>query len=93
MCFLFPQAPDERNYHIFYCMLKGMSPEMKAKLGLSLAKDYSYLTMVRDPSHLSLHGLFIEILLNQILIHCLLTPLSCVILILFFFIKLYPFKG
>lgn len=40
------QAPDERNYHIFYCMLKGMSPEMKAKLGLGLAKDYSYLTMV-----------------------------------------------
>lgn len=27
-------------------MLKGMSPEMKAKLGLGLAKDYSYLTMV-----------------------------------------------
>ncbi|KAG7515416.1 unconventional myosin-VIIa isoform X1 [Solea senegalensis] len=39
------QAPDERNYHIFYCMLKGMSPEMKAKLGLGLATDYAYLTM------------------------------------------------
>ncbi|XP_024921340.1 unconventional myosin-VIIa-like isoform X2 [Cynoglossus semilaevis] len=39
------QAPDERNYHIFYCMLKGMSPEMKAKLGLGLATDYCYLTM------------------------------------------------
>lgn len=42
----FLQALDERNYHIFYCMLRGMSPEMKAKLGLGLAKDYSYLTMV-----------------------------------------------
>lgn len=40
------QAPDERNYHVFYCMLKGMAPEMKAKLGLGLASDYSYLTMV-----------------------------------------------
>lgn len=40
------QAPDERNYHVFYCMLKGMAPEMKAKLGLGLATDYSYLTMV-----------------------------------------------
>ncbi|KAM4620039.1 unconventional myosin-VIIa [Polymixia lowei] len=39
------QAQDERNYHIFYCMLKGMAPEMKTKLGLGLASDYSYLTM------------------------------------------------
>ncbi|XP_056909520.1 unconventional myosin-VIIa isoform X1 [Takifugu flavidus] len=39
------QALDERNYHIFYCMLRGMSPEMKVKLGLGLAKDYSYLTL------------------------------------------------
>ncbi|KAF3705828.1 Unconventional myosin-VIIa [Channa argus] len=39
------QASDERNYHIFYCMLKGMGPEVKAKLGLGLASDYSYLTM------------------------------------------------
>ncbi|KAJ3589043.1 hypothetical protein NHX12_009891 [Muraenolepis orangiensis] len=39
------QSPDERNYHVFYCMLKGMPPEMKAKLGLGLAADYSYLTM------------------------------------------------
>ncbi|KAI9528569.1 Unconventional myosin-VIIa [Dissostichus eleginoides] len=39
------QAPDERNYHVFYCILKGMAPEMKIKLGLGLASDYSYLTM------------------------------------------------
>ncbi|XP_037126025.1 unconventional myosin-VIIa-like isoform X1 [Syngnathus acus] len=39
------QASDERNYHIFYCMLKGMLPEMKAKLGLGQATDYCYLTM------------------------------------------------
>ncbi|KAM6970400.1 unconventional myosin-VIIa [Aplochiton taeniatus] len=39
------QNPDERNYHIFYCMLRGLAPELKGKLGLGLATDYSYLTM------------------------------------------------
>lgn len=48
---LVPQAPDERNYHIFYCMLRGMSPEVKGRLGLGLASDYSYLTMVSRCSH------------------------------------------
>ncbi|XP_053334493.1 unconventional myosin-VIIa isoform X3 [Clarias gariepinus] len=39
------QAPDERNYHIFYCMLQGMNQEQKTKLGLGQASDYTYLTM------------------------------------------------
>ncbi|XP_034557691.1 myosin VIIAa [Notolabrus celidotus] len=39
------QASDERNYHIFYCMLKGMTPDEKKKLGLSKATDYTYLTI------------------------------------------------
>ncbi|KAE8294889.1 Unconventional myosin-VIIa [Larimichthys crocea] len=39
------QAHDERNYHIFYCMLKGMTPDEKKKLGLSKATDYTYLTI------------------------------------------------
>uniref|UniRef100_A0A3B4XL03 Myosin VIIAa n=1 Tax=Seriola lalandi dorsalis TaxID=1841481 RepID=A0A3B4XL03_SERLL len=39
------QAYDERNYHIFYCMLKGMTADEKKKLGLSKATDYTYLTM------------------------------------------------
>ncbi|XP_054649404.1 myosin VIIAa isoform X6 [Dunckerocampus dactyliophorus] len=39
------QAHDERNYHIFYCMLKGMTADEKKKLGLSKATDYTYLTM------------------------------------------------
>nr|XP_043898202.1 unconventional myosin-VIIa-like [Solea senegalensis] len=51
------QAPDERNYHIFYCMLKGMSPEMKAKLGLGLATDYAYLTMRRCPGTRTSHNI------------------------------------
>ncbi|XP_019385992.1 PREDICTED: unconventional myosin-VIIa isoform X2 [Crocodylus porosus] len=39
------QAHDERNYHVFYCMLKGMTPEQKKKLGLGKATDYNYLAM------------------------------------------------
>ncbi|XP_014840993.1 PREDICTED: unconventional myosin-VIIa isoform X3 [Poecilia mexicana] len=39
------QAYDERNYHIFYCMLKGMTADEKKKLGLSKATDYTYLTI------------------------------------------------
>ncbi|XP_075775625.1 unconventional myosin-VIIa isoform X3 [Pelodiscus sinensis] len=39
------QAQDERNYHVFYCMLKGMTPEQKKKLGLGKATDYNYLAM------------------------------------------------
>ncbi|KAJ8280450.1 hypothetical protein GJAV_G00054700 [Gymnothorax javanicus] len=39
------QARDERNYHIFYCMLKGMTHDQKKKLGLGKATDYTYLTI------------------------------------------------
>ncbi|KAM4628290.1 unconventional myosin-VIIa-like [Polymixia lowei] len=39
------QARDERNYHIFYCMLKGMTPDQKKKLSLGKATDYTYLTI------------------------------------------------
>ncbi|TNN01494.1 hypothetical protein fugu_010876 [Takifugu bimaculatus] len=39
------QACDERNYHIFYCMLNGMTADEKKKLGLSRAGNYTYLTM------------------------------------------------
>ncbi|XP_058157161.1 LOW QUALITY PROTEIN: unconventional myosin-VIIb [Dasypus novemcinctus] len=37
------QAPGERNYHIFYCMLMGMSPEEKRLLGLGTPSEYHYL--------------------------------------------------
>lgn len=40
------QAPEERNYHIFYYMLMGMSPEQKKTLSLGNAAQYKYLTMV-----------------------------------------------
>ncbi|XP_037704774.1 unconventional myosin-VIIb [Choloepus didactylus] len=39
------QAPEERNYHIFYCMLMGMRPEEKKLLGLGTTSEYHYLTM------------------------------------------------
>lgn len=38
------QAKDERNYHIFYCMLAGLSKEEKQKLELTEATQYHYLT-------------------------------------------------
>uniref|UniRef100_W5MDG5 Myosin VIIBb n=1 Tax=Lepisosteus oculatus TaxID=7918 RepID=W5MDG5_LEPOC len=39
------QAPEERNYHIFYCMLMGMTAEQKNLLSLGNASEYSYLTV------------------------------------------------
>ncbi|XP_051232589.1 unconventional myosin-VIIa [Dicentrarchus labrax] len=39
------QAPEERNYHIFYYMLMGMPAEQKKILSLASAAEYNYLTM------------------------------------------------
>ncbi|KAM6260380.1 unconventional myosin-VIIb [Spheniscus humboldti] len=39
------QAPEERNYHIFYCMLMGMNTEQKKMLNLGTASEYTYLTV------------------------------------------------
>ena len=44
------QNPGERNYHIFYCMLAGMTREEKHQFELQEANNYKYLTGVR---HLS----------------------------------------
>ncbi|GLH06473.1 Unconventional myosin IC [Gryllus bimaculatus] len=37
------QAPEERNYHVFYEMLKGLSDEQKEKYGLQTPEKYFYL--------------------------------------------------
>ncbi|KAG8514234.1 Unconventional myosin-VIIb, partial [Galemys pyrenaicus] len=39
------QAPEERNYHIFYSMLMGMNAEEKKLLSLGMPSEYHYLTM------------------------------------------------
>ena len=40
------QAPEERNYHVFYYLLEGADPELKRKLKLGVIDDYKYLTQV-----------------------------------------------
>ncbi|XP_070579495.1 unconventional myosin-XV-like isoform X12 [Ptychodera flava] len=37
------QTPEERNYHVFYEMLAGLSPQERAKYGLHSADKYNYL--------------------------------------------------
>ncbi|XP_072113084.1 unconventional myosin-VIIa-like [Mobula birostris] len=39
------QAPDERNYHIFYSLLVGLNTEKKKLLSLGTAHEFDYLTM------------------------------------------------
>lgn len=34
------QNPSERNYHVFYCILAGLSAEEKRRLDLGNASDY-----------------------------------------------------
>lgn len=38
------QNPSERNYHIFYCILAGLTNDEKKRLWLGHASDYRYLT-------------------------------------------------
>lgn len=40
------QSTDERNYHVFYCMLAGLTKDEKNKLDLGEATQYRYLTGV-----------------------------------------------
>jgi len=40
------QAPDERNYHVFYEMLSGLPEAELANYGLGDVEDYFYLNQV-----------------------------------------------
>ena len=40
------QLEDERNYHIFYRMLRGLPRDQLKALGLTKPDDYYYLTQV-----------------------------------------------
>ena len=40
------QAPDERNYHVFYEMLTGLPEAELANYGLGSVEDYFYLNQV-----------------------------------------------
>lgn len=40
------QAPDERNYHVFYEMLAGLPKEELKNYGLENVEDYFYLNQV-----------------------------------------------
>lgn len=50
------QAHDERNYHIFYCMIQGLSADQLNQLELKDATSYHYLTQVRILSSLVCHN-------------------------------------
>ncbi len=43
---IFSKAKDERNYHIFYTMLAGLSGDEKNTLALTDAREYEYLKKV-----------------------------------------------
>lgn len=43
------QPPTERNYHIFYQLICGSTPEEKEALGLTSTEDFHYLNQGGDP--------------------------------------------
>lgn len=44
------QAPEERNYHVFYELLAGLDQQLRDKYGLLTPDKYFYLNQVFFPS-------------------------------------------
>lgn len=45
--FFHEQAPGERNYHIFYEMMSGLTDQQKQKFGLTTVEEFAYLNQVQ----------------------------------------------
>ena len=52
-CRIVSQSKSERNYHIFYGLLAGLTKEEKQKLNLGGALDYKYLCGVKKKHYLN----------------------------------------
>lgn len=61
------QNPEERNYHIFYCLLSGLGKDDKKKLELGDATQYKYLTGVSLKNHKKLSFLSCRFKFNVVL--------------------------
>ena len=57
-------AADERNYHVFYEMLKGLRPEEKERYGLTAADNYFYLNQVKKEKKKNLFSFCLWLLLK-----------------------------
>lgn len=53
------QAPEERNYHVFYELLAGLSEDNKLKYGLLSADKYFYLNQVKYNTILAVRQLLL----------------------------------
>ena len=71
----FRLGDGERNYHIFYCMLAGLTKEHKQKLDLKDASSYKYLTGVNlkfvDKSFMLLFYIFQMLLTSELIMYSL----------------------
>lgn len=52
------QAPEERNYHVFYYLLSGADAETRAELQLMDMDQYKYLTQV---SHCTVYYMYVHV--------------------------------
>ena len=61
------QAPNERNYHVFYYLLQGAEDKERENLWLEQSKDYFYLNQVKNTENYSRSFPFKPVSYNSIL--------------------------